>query len=112
MKPYITHNNILVTDSTLDYFKSVVFSVPYNGVPSLRRPFYRNIAVFLQHVICVATCSRKNRKKAKIKANKNGLILCQYHLSWVGINFPEYLRKVGQPMNVQWRHWQARELSS
>ncbi|EDT2310592.1 hypothetical protein QTO19_14340 [Serratia marcescens] len=70
MKPYITHNNILVTDSTLDYFKSVVFSVPYNGVPSLRRPFYRNIAVFLQHVICVATCSRKNRKKAKIKANK------------------------------------------
>lgn len=70
MKPYITHNNILVTDSTLDYFKSVVFSIPYNGVPSLRRPFYRNIAVFLQHVICVSTCSRKNKKKAKIKANK------------------------------------------
>ncbi|MEO3741309.1 hypothetical protein [Kosakonia sp. WA-90] len=70
MKPYITHNNILVTDSTLDYFKSVVFSIPYNGVPSLRRPFFRNIAVFLQHVICVATCSRKNKKKAKIKANK------------------------------------------
>jgi len=70
MKPYITHNNILVTDSTLDYFKEVIFSIPYNGVPSLRRPFYRNIAVFLQHVICVATCSRKNRKKANIKANK------------------------------------------
>lgn len=70
MKPYITYNNILVTDSTLDYFKEVVFSIPYNGVPGLRRPFYRNIAVFLQHVICVATCSRKNRKKAKIKANK------------------------------------------
>ncbi|ECD9502195.1 hypothetical protein FNO08_14345 [Salmonella enterica subsp. diarizonae] len=70
MKPYITHNNILVTDSTLDYFKAIVFSVPYNGVPSLRRPFYRNIAVFLQHVICVATCSHKNKKKAKIKANK------------------------------------------
>ncbi|MCD2358074.1 hypothetical protein LQK91_16815 [Pantoea sp. MHSD4] len=70
MKPYITKNNILVTDSTLDYFKKVVFSVPYNGVQSLRRPFYHNIAVFLQHVICVATCSRKNRRKAKIKANK------------------------------------------
>ena len=70
MKPYITHNNILVTDSTLDYFKSVVFSITYNGVPSLRRPFYRNIAVFLQHVICVSTCSRKNKKRAKIKANK------------------------------------------
>jgi len=70
MKPYITHNNILVTDSTLDYFKQVVFSIPYNGVPSLKRPFYRNIAVFLQHVICVATCSRKNRKKSKIKADK------------------------------------------
>ncbi|ECH9490540.1 hypothetical protein ZS48_001469 [Salmonella enterica subsp. enterica] len=70
MKSYITNNNILVTDSTLDYFKEVVFSIPYNGVPSLRRPFYRNIAVFLQHVICVATCSRKNKKKAKIKANK------------------------------------------
>ncbi|EFE0693232.1 TPA: hypothetical protein ACQ72S_004417 [Escherichia coli] len=70
MKPYITHNNILVAGSTLEYFKEVVFSIPYNGVPSLRRPFYRNIAVFLQHVICVATCSRKNRKKAKIKANK------------------------------------------
>lgn len=70
MKPYITHNNILVTDSTLDYFKEVVFSIPYNGVPSLKRPFYRNIAVFLQHIICVATCSRKNKKKAKIKANK------------------------------------------
>ncbi|HBQ3160775.1 TPA: hypothetical protein L7V75_001049 [Klebsiella variicola subsp. variicola] len=70
MKPYITYNNILVTDSTLNYFKEVVFSIPYNGVPSLRRPFYRNIAAFLQHVICVATCSRKNRKKAKIKANK------------------------------------------
>lgn len=70
MKPYITYNNILVTDSTLDYFKEVIFSIPYNGIPSLRRPFYRNIAVFLQHVICVAICSRKNRKKAKIKANK------------------------------------------
>ncbi|HBC8643223.1 TPA: hypothetical protein KE522_000005 [Citrobacter koseri] len=70
MKPYITNNNILVTGSTLDYFKAIVFSVPYNGVPSLRRPFYRNIAVFLQHVICVATCSHKNKKKAKIKANK------------------------------------------
>ncbi len=70
MKPYITYNNILVTDSTLDYFKEVIFSIPYNGVPSLRRPFYRNIAVFLQHVICVATCSRKNRKKANIEANK------------------------------------------
>ena len=70
MKPYITHNNILVTDSTLDYFKEVIFSIPYNGVQSLRRPFYRNIAVFLQHVICVATCSRKNKKKAKIQANK------------------------------------------
>lgn len=33
MEPYITHNNILVTDSTLDYFKEVVFSIPYNGVP-------------------------------------------------------------------------------
>lgn len=70
MKPYITCNNILVTDSTLDYFKEVVFSIPYNGLPGLRRPFYRNIAVFLQHVICVATCGRKNRKKAKIKVNK------------------------------------------
>ncbi|RRO11073.1 hypothetical protein [Pectobacterium aquaticum] len=70
MKPYITHNNILVTDSTLDYFKAVVFSIPYNGVPILKRPFYRNIAVFLQHVICVATCSRKNKKKAKIQAGK------------------------------------------
>ncbi|HFT5242311.1 TPA: hypothetical protein ACGTP8_003130 [Yersinia enterocolitica] len=70
MKPYITHNNILVTDSTLDYFKKIIFSIPYNGVPSLRRPFYRNIAVFLQHVICVSTCSRKNRKKAKIQADK------------------------------------------
>ncbi|AXW87170.1 hypothetical protein AU509_04255 [Lonsdalea britannica] len=70
MKPYITKNNILVTDSTLDYFKEVVFSIPYNGVKSLRRPYYHNIAVFLQHIICVATCSRKNRRKAKIKANK------------------------------------------
>ncbi|WP_288453871.1 hypothetical protein [uncultured Enterobacter sp.] len=70
MKPYITYNNILVTGSTLDYFKEVVFSIPYKGVKSLRRPYYHNIAVFLQHVICVATCSRKNRKKAKIKVNK------------------------------------------
>ncbi|WP_338526968.1 hypothetical protein VRC35_04910 [Erwinia aphidicola] len=70
MKAYITKNNILVTDSTLDCFKRVVFNIPYNGMPSLKRPFYRNIAVFLQHVICVATCSRKNKKKAKIKANK------------------------------------------
>lgn len=70
MKKYITQNNILVTDSTLDCFKKIVFSIPYRGVPSLKRPFYRNIAVFLQHVICVATCSRKNKKKAKIKANK------------------------------------------
>ncbi|KMK82617.1 hypothetical protein [Pectobacterium brasiliense] len=70
MKPYITHNSILVTDSTLDYYKEIVFSIHYNGEPSLRRPFYRNIAVFLQHVICVATCSRKNRKKAKIQADK------------------------------------------
>lgn len=70
MKPYITHDSILVTQSTLSYFKEFVFSIPYSGVPSLRRPFYRDIALFLQHVICVATCSRKNRKKAKIKADK------------------------------------------
>lgn len=38
-------------------------------MPSLKRPFYRNIAVFLQHVICVATFSRKNKRKAKIKAD-------------------------------------------
>lgn len=41
-----------------------------SGVQSLRRPFYRNIEAFLQHVICVATCSRKNKNKAKVKANK------------------------------------------
>ncbi len=70
MKPYITHNNTLVTDSTLDYFKKIIFSISYNGMHSLRRTFYRKIAVFLHHVICVATCSRKNRKNAKIKANK------------------------------------------
>ncbi|MDP9705595.1 MULTISPECIES: hypothetical protein [Rahnella] len=70
MNSYITQNNILVTGSTLFYFKRIVFSIPYNGMPSLKRPFYRNISLFLQHVICVATCSRKNKKKAKIKANK------------------------------------------
>ena len=89
MKPYITHNNILVTDSTLDYFKSVVFSIPYNGVPSLRRPFFRNIAVFLQHVICVSTCSRKNKKKAKIKAVQSDQNMTQYLIALIQADLAE-----------------------
>ncbi|EMF7826981.1 TPA: hypothetical protein ACJCXE_003060 [Yersinia enterocolitica] len=70
MKPYITNNNILVTGSTLKYFKKVVFSVPYDGPKNLRRPFYGDIAKFLQHIICVATCSKKNKRKAAIKEGK------------------------------------------
>lgn len=70
MKPYITNNNILVTDSTLKFFKMVVFSVPYDGPKNLRRPFYGDIAKFLQHIICVATCSKKNKRKAAIKEGK------------------------------------------
>ncbi|WP_145601355.1 hypothetical protein [Yersinia frederiksenii] len=70
MKPYLTNNNILVNDSTLDYFKEIVFSIPYDGPKNLKRPFYGDIAKFLQHIICVATCSKKNKKKAAIKADK------------------------------------------
>jgi|GEM_PF-3010251 len=31
MKSYITHDSILVTESTFSYFKKIVFSIPYNG---------------------------------------------------------------------------------
>lgn len=70
MEPYITNNNILVTDSNLKFFKMVVFSIPYDGPKNLRRPFYGDIAKFLQHIICVATCSKRNKRKAAIKEGK------------------------------------------
>ncbi len=70
MKLYLTNNNILVTDSTLDYFKTIVFSISYNGVPSLKCPFYLNIAVFLSMLYVYQPIVVRTREKQRLRRIK------------------------------------------
>ncbi|MBC3382032.1 hypothetical protein H8I69_23230 [Serratia fonticola] len=71
MKAYLTKNNILVTLYTLEVFIKAVFNIPFYGPKHLRRPFYGDIARFLEHLICCATVSRNTRKKARFKGDKD-----------------------------------------
>ena len=70
-KAYLTKNNLLVTDSTLLRFKKCIFSILYNGPKRFRWAFYRQIAHFLEHLICVTTSSRKSKEKAKFKGDND-----------------------------------------
>ncbi|MFV8984667.1 hypothetical protein [Serratia fonticola] len=71
MKAYLTKNNILVTLYTLEVFKLAVFGISFDGPKHLRRPFYGDIARFLEHLICCATVSRNTCKKARFKGDKD-----------------------------------------
>ncbi|MCT6519170.1 hypothetical protein GY03_17985 [Proteus vulgaris] len=91
MKAYCTEDNILVTETTLKAFKEIVFSVPFdNSVDQRLKPaYYRDIALFLQHIICSATVSKNTRKKARFKGNKK----------WsYSVPFPSELGKNKVPM--------------
>lgn len=72
MRAYCTRNNILVTLCTLKKFKEIVFSIPiskcYDG--RSKPTYYTSIAIFLQHLICSATASRKTKKRARFKGDK------------------------------------------
>ncbi|HEF8771686.1 TPA: hypothetical protein RG734_000653 [Providencia stuartii] len=72
MKAYCTKDNILVTETTLVAFKAIVRSVPFDHTVDQRQKpkYYRDIALFLQHIICSATVSRNTKKKARSKGNK------------------------------------------
>ncbi|WP_196062034.1 MULTISPECIES: hypothetical protein [unclassified Serratia (in: enterobacteria)] len=71
MKAYLTKNNILVTLYTLEAFIKAVFNIPFYGPKHLRRPYYGDIARFLEHLICCSTVSRNTRKKARFKGDKD-----------------------------------------
>ncbi|MBL5906129.1 hypothetical protein [Serratia fonticola] len=71
MKAYLTKNNVLVIEDTLTVFMRPIFGIPFYGPKHLRRPFYGDIARFLEHLICGATVSRNTRKKARFKGDKN-----------------------------------------
>lgn len=91
MKAYCTEDNILVTETTLKAFKKIVFSVPFdNSVDQRLKPaYYRDIALFLQHIICSATVSKNTKKKARFKGNKK----------WsYSVPFPSELGKNKVPM--------------
>ncbi|EJD6044882.1 hypothetical protein M0J40_RS19880 [Providencia rettgeri] len=61
---YITKDNILVTEATVEAYKAIVLSVPFDNTVDQRQKskYHREIALFLQHIICSATVS-KNMKE-------------------------------------------------
>lgn len=71
MKAYCTKNNILVTEKTLKEFKQLVFSIPLRGCRDKRSKYryYSAIAVFLQHIICSATVSKRTERKSSFKGD-------------------------------------------
>lgn len=72
MTAYITKDNILVTEATVEAYKAIVLSVPFdNTVDQRHKPqYYGEIGLFLQHIICSATVSKNTKKKARFKGNK------------------------------------------
>ncbi|WP_434171615.1 hypothetical protein AHYW_003486 [Providencia manganoxydans] len=72
MKAYCTEDNILVTEATVEAFKAIVLSVPFDKMVDqrLKSTYYRDIALFLQHIICSTTVSRNTKKKARYKGNR------------------------------------------
>ncbi|WP_368868770.1 hypothetical protein [Proteus penneri] len=72
MTAYITKDNILVTEATVEAYKAIVLSVPFdNTVAQRHKPqYYSEIGLFLQHIICSATVSKNTKKKARFKGDK------------------------------------------
>ncbi|MBJ8678816.1 hypothetical protein I5375_23385 [Citrobacter freundii] len=72
MKAYCTEKNILVTEKTLNIYKSFVFGIPIVNRKQFcdKRKYYLSIANFLQHLICSATVSKNTEKRARFKGNK------------------------------------------
>ncbi|MDN7221982.1 hypothetical protein [Providencia stuartii] len=72
MTAYITEDNILVTEATVEAYKAIVLSVPFDKTVDQRQKskYHRAIALFLQHIICSATVSKNTKKKARFKGNK------------------------------------------
>lgn len=72
MTAYITKDSILVTEATVEAYKAIVLSVPFDKTVDQRKKTQYNceIALFLQHIICSATVSKNTKKKARFKGNK------------------------------------------
>ncbi|EPQ4128816.1 MULTISPECIES: hypothetical protein [Morganellaceae] len=91
MTAYITKDNILVTEATVEAYKAIVLSVPFDNTVDQRQKskYHRAIALFLQHIICSATVSKNTKKKARFKGNKK----------WTySVPFPAELGKEKFPM--------------
>ncbi|HHR6444592.1 TPA: hypothetical protein ACS773_001361 [Providencia alcalifaciens] len=91
MTAYITKDNILVTKATVEAYKAIVLSVPFDNTVDQRQKskYHRAIALFLQHIICSATVSKNTKKKARFKGNKK----------WTySVPFPAELGKEKFPM--------------
>lgn len=91
MTAYITKDNILVTEATVEAYKAIVLSVPFDKTVDQRQKskYHRAIALFLQHIICSATVSKNTKKKARFKGNKK----------WTySVPFPAELGKEKFPM--------------
>ncbi|MBC3380415.1 hypothetical protein H8I69_14960 [Serratia fonticola] len=106
MKAYLTKNNILVTLYTLEVFKSALFGIPFKGPKHLRRPYYGDIARFLEHLICCSTVSRNTRKKARFKGDKDWTYSVPLPAETLGK--PELPRVFKQPKDLP--HTRALEL--
>ncbi|MFN3070387.1 hypothetical protein ACKWMY_20040 [Serratia sp. J2] len=106
MKAYLTRNNILVTLYTLEAFIKAVFNIPFYGPKHLRRPYYGDIARFLEHLICCATVSRNTRKKARSKGDKDWTYSVPLPAETLGK--PELPRVFKQPKDLP--HTRALEL--
>lgn len=91
MTAYITKDNILVTEATVEAYKAIVLSVPFDKTVDQRKKTQYNceIALFLQHIICSATVSKNTKKKARFKGDKD----------WTySVPFPAELGKEKFPM--------------
>ncbi|MGX2017121.1 hypothetical protein [Providencia huashanensis] len=88
---YITKDNILVTEATVEAYKAIVLSVPFDNTVDQRQKskYHREIALFLQHIICSATVSKNTKENARFKGDKK----------WTySVPFPSELGKEKVPM--------------
>ncbi len=91
MTAYITKDNILVTEATVEAYKAIVLSVPFDNTVDQRQKskYHREIALFLQHIICSATVSKNTKENARFKGDKE----------WTySVPFPAELGKEKVPM--------------
>lgn len=91
MTAYITKDSILVTEATMEAYKAIVLSVPFDNTVDQRQKskYHREIALFLQHIICSATVSKNTKENARFKGDKK----------WTySVPFPAELGKEKVPM--------------